>query len=104
MAHSKLSTPVSDAASSPWKAERSAIDGALGELCRSCTYLIGPPVSDAVRYSLLGGGKRLRGLLFLAAYRAAGGKGAAQGLAAAIEIVHAYSLVHDDLPCMDDDS
>src|SRR5205085_7006736 len=41
--------------------------------------------------------------LFLAAYRAAGGTANAAMLAAAIEIVHAYSLVHDDLPCMDDD-
>src|SRR5262249_10908717 len=53
--------------------------------------------------SLLGGGKRLRGLLFLAAYRTAGGTSDAGALAAAIEVVHAYSLVHDDLPCMDDD-
>ncbi|MDE3215678.1 MAG: polyprenyl synthetase family protein, partial [Gemmatimonadota bacterium] len=41
--------------------------------------------------------------LFLASYRAAGGRGDAAELAAAIEVVHAYSLVHDDLPCMDDD-
>lgn len=56
-----------------------------------------------MRYALSGGGKRLRGLLVLAAYRAAGGKGDASGIAASVEIVHAYSLVHDDLPCMDDD-
>jgi geranylgeranyl pyrophosphate synthase len=42
-------------------------------------------------------------LLFFAAYRTAGGTSDASVLAAAIEIVHAYSLVHDDLPCMDDD-
>lgn len=42
-------------------------------------------------------------MLLLAAYRAAGGSGDASGLAAAVEVVHAYSLVHDDLPCMDDD-
>jgi len=45
----------------------------------------------------------LRGILLLAAYRAAGGSRDASGLAAAVEIIHAYSLVHDDLPCMDDD-
>ena len=39
----------------------------------------------------------------LASYRAAGGTGDASGLAAAVEVVHAYSLVHDDLPCMDND-
>jgi geranylgeranyl pyrophosphate synthase len=42
-------------------------------------------------------------MLLLAAYRAAGGAGDASGIAAAVEIVHSYSLVHDDLPCMDDD-
>ena len=43
-------------------------------------------------------------MFVLAAYRAAGGSGDASGLAAAVEIIHAYSLVHDDLPCMDDDA
>lgn len=62
------------------------------------------PVYDAIRYSLQGEGKRLRAVLLLSAYRAAGGAGDASGLAAAIEVVHAYSLVHDDLPCMDDDA
>jgi geranylgeranyl pyrophosphate synthase len=56
-----------------------------------------------VRYALSGGGKRLRGLLLLASYRAAGGRGDVSTIAAAVEIIHAYSLVHDDLPCMDDD-
>jgi geranylgeranyl diphosphate synthase type II len=60
-------------------------------------------VSDPIRYSIDGGGKRLRGMLLLAAYRAAGGARDASGLAAAVELIHAYSLVHDDLPCMDDD-
>lgn len=45
----------------------------------------------------------MRGMLVLASYEAAGGTGDASGLAAAIEIIHAYSLVHDDLPCMDND-
>ena len=59
---------------------------------------------EAVHYSLTGEGKRLRGLLLLGAYDAVGGAGDATALAAAVEIVHAYSLVHDDLPCMDNDS
>lgn len=83
--------------------DRAAIDRALEELCATLTLALDQPVRDAVEYSLLGGGKRLRGLLFLAAYRTAGGAHDAAGLAAAIEVVHAYSLVHDDLPCMDDD-
>ena len=60
-------------------------------------------IRPAIQYALAGGGKRIRGLLLLAAYRAAGGEGDASGLAASVEIIHAYSLVHDDLPCMDDD-
>jgi geranylgeranyl pyrophosphate synthase len=57
-----------------------------------------------MRYAIRGSGKLLRPVLMLAAYRAAGGAGDASGLAAAIELVHTYSLVHDDLPCMDDDA
>lgn len=85
---------------------RREIDDALAQLCERELAPIdkaAPLVADAIRYSLLGGGKRFRGILFLAAYRAAGGVSNPTMLAAAIEIVHAYSLVHDDLPCMDDD-
>jgi len=60
-------------------------------------------VYEAIRYALEGEGKRLRAILVMSAYRAAGGRGDASHLAAAVEVVHAYSLVHDDLPCMDDD-
>lgn len=61
-------------------------------------------VLDAMRYSLLGGGKRVRGILTLAACEMVQGDYvAAQPAAAAIEMVHAYSLIHDDLPAMDDD-
>jgi geranylgeranyl pyrophosphate synthase len=59
---------------------------------------------EAMRYSVLGGGKRIRPLLCLAAHEAVGGQDPfALRVAAALELVHAYSLVHDDLPCMDDD-
>ncbi|WP_428388789.1 polyprenyl synthetase family protein [Mucisphaera sp.] len=59
---------------------------------------------DAVGYALLGGGKRLRPLLVLRCCEAIGGKvDRALPAAAAIEMVHAFSLVHDDLPAMDDD-
>jgi geranylgeranyl diphosphate synthase type II len=94
---------VTSASAAGWTEDRSAIDCALATLCDTSAATLGPSVSQAVRYSLLGGGKRLRGLLFLAAYRTAGGTGVASELAAAIEIVHTYSLIHDDLPCMDDD-
>ncbi|MDE3153304.1 MAG: polyprenyl synthetase family protein [Gemmatimonadota bacterium] len=89
--------------SAEFAADRAAVDAALAALVRDEAATLSGPVGDAIRYSLEGGGKRLRGVLFLAAYRAAGGAVDAAPLAAAIEVVHAYSLVHDDLPCMDDD-
>jgi geranylgeranyl diphosphate synthase type II len=58
----------------------------------------------SMRYSTLGGGKRLRGILALtAAEIAQGSSDAALPLAAALEMIHSFSLIHDDLPCMDDD-
>ncbi|MEM7100610.1 MAG: farnesyl diphosphate synthase [Pseudomonadota bacterium] len=65
---------------------------------------IAQPVVDAMRHSVLGGGKRLRPLLVCAANRACNGiTDAAIPAACAIEFIHAYSLIHDDLPAMDDD-
>ncbi len=59
---------------------------------------------DAVRYSVLAGGKRLRPVLTLLSCDAVGGRRAdAMNAAAAMELIHAFSLVHDDLPAMDDD-
>lgn len=58
----------------------------------------------AMRYSLFAGGKRIRPILTLAACEAVGGNAAdAMPLACAVECIHTYSLIHDDLPCMDDD-
>lgn len=59
---------------------------------------------SAMRYSLLAGGKRLRPLLVLEFCRICGGQWEkAMPLAAAVEMIHTYSLIHDDLPCMDND-
>jgi geranylgeranyl diphosphate synthase type II len=61
---------------------------------------------DAMRYPVFGGGKRVRPLLTLAAFEAvapSSAREAALPFAAAVELVHTYSLVHDDLPAMDDD-
>jgi len=59
---------------------------------------------EAMRYSLMAGGKRLRPALCYAAFEDCGGKGDAADLGAvALEMVHTFSLIHDDLPCMDDD-
>jgi geranylgeranyl diphosphate synthase, type II len=84
-------------------ADREGIERRLDEICAD--YLSDLPVgiADAVRYGLKSPGKRLRPLLLLFAYRAAGGEEDATLLACAPEVIHAYSLVHDDLPCMDDD-
>ncbi len=61
-------------------------------------------LGQAMRYAVLDGGKRLRPLLVLAASEAAGGHPqAALRAACAVELIHAYSLVHDDMPCMDND-
>jgi farnesyl diphosphate synthase/geranylgeranyl diphosphate synthase type II len=59
---------------------------------------------QALAYALRSPGKRVRPALVIAAYRACGGSSAEiAGVAASVETVHTYSLVHDDLPCMDDD-
>jgi geranylgeranyl diphosphate synthase type II len=64
-----------------------------------------PKLADAMRYSLMAGGKRLRPILCLAAADAVGGsRAAAMPAACAIELIHTYSLIHDDLPAMDDDT
>jgi farnesyl diphosphate synthase len=61
-------------------------------------------LGEAMRYAVLDGGKRLRPLLVLATAEAVGGDmAAALRAACAIELIHAYSLVHDDMPCMDND-
>ena len=61
-------------------------------------------IGEVMRYAVLGGGKRLRPLLVLAACDAVYGEPqAAMRAACAVELIHAYSLVHDDMPCMDDD-
>jgi geranylgeranyl pyrophosphate synthase len=96
---------VSESALARFAADRQAVRARLERLCDEDGVLAQcGPVGDAVRYSVLGPGKLLRPVLVLAAHRAAGGRGDATPLAAAVEMVHAYSLVHDDLPCMDDDA
>ncbi len=83
-------------------ARRALVDEALGPCVAH-----GWPSSfvEAVRYPVFGGGKRVRPLLALAAAEAVGAApSCALAAACAVEMVHTYSLVHDDLPCMDDDA
>lgn len=96
-------TGLSLEAAMTFTAERAAVQRALDGFCARWLGDVAPLTAEAVRYALLGEGKRLRAILLLEAYRACGGNRDALDLAASVEVVHAYSLVHDDLPCMDDD-
>ncbi|RZL64433.1 MAG: polyprenyl synthetase family protein [Variovorax sp.] len=97
-------------ATGPWSAARltawstphlAAVEAALSRWVGvDAPVLLG----EAMRYAVLDGGKRLRPLLVLAASEAVGGNSeAALRAGCAVELIHAYSLVHDDLPCMDND-
>ena len=79
------------------------VDAALERLLPS-TATAPATLHAAIRHSMFAGGKRLRPVLLLAACEACGGDAeAALPAACAIECIHTYSLIHDDLPCMDDD-
>lgn len=84
---------------------RERVNRALAEVLDD--YLEGASdwLATPIRYACEGGGKRLRPILFLAGYEVSGrsSDGRVDRLATSVEIVHSYSLVHDDLPCMDDD-
>ena len=87
-----------------WEEYRSAFEGALAEYVGAMQ--IRPQVlSESVRYSLQLGGKRIRPVLMFACARALGGKTSdVAGFALALEMIHTYSLIHDDLPAMDNDA
>ena len=82
------------------------LDSAEKALSQACERYL-PEESDvcrAARYSLLGGGKRMRaGLVLAVCDMLHGNAEAAEQFAAAVEMLHCYSLIHDDLPCMDND-
>ncbi|HZJ94392.1 MAG TPA: farnesyl diphosphate synthase [Thiopseudomonas sp.] len=80
------------------------VDGALEQLLTAPTVEL-QRLYSAMHYSVMNGGKRVRPLLVFASCQALGGKiEQAYGAACAVELIHAYSLVHDDLPAMDDDA
>ena len=93
-------------------AERATVEAALERAVSrlessaraGTTAGLAPDVAAAIRHGVTGGGKRLRPVLCVSAYRACGGapSAAVYDLAASLEMIHAYSLMHDDLPCMDD--
>jgi len=83
---------------------RPLIEAALGRFMEKSVEGCTPVLQEAMRYSLLSPGKRIRPLLTLMAAEACGGDPAlAMPAACAVEMVHAFSLIHDDLPAMDDD-
>ena len=98
--------PTFPFALSVWRAEQiAAIEKALSSWVANPAEAPAPAgLGDAMRYAVLDGGKRLRPLLVMAACDAVGGDArTALRPACAVELIHAYSLVHDDLPCMDND-
>jgi len=86
------------------KAKQQAIDAAL-EMLWDAREPFPTPLIQAMRYSLEAGGKRLRPILCIAASEVVGGSEAdVMPAACALELIHTYSLIHDDLPAMDDDA
>jgi len=101
-----ISTPeaVPTAASTLLGEARDRTDRLLEDWADRLEREIGGREGEALAYALRTPGKRVRAALVLAAYRSVGGVAPGiAGVAAAVETVHTYSLVHDDLPCMDDD-
>jgi geranylgeranyl pyrophosphate synthase len=83
---------------------RERVDGLLGAWHDRVRTIVPGRTGEALGYALTMPGKRVRAALVMTAFRAVGGVSPAiAAVAAAVETVHTYSLVHDDLPCMDDD-
>jgi len=83
---------------------RERVDSLLEAWSERIQTIVPGRTGEALAYALTAPGKRVRAALVVAAYRSVGGVSPAiAAVAAAVETVHAYSLVHDDLPCMDDD-
>jgi farnesyl diphosphate synthase len=89
-----------------WSRERQRrIEDVLARVLSPDAIAAPAQLGDAMRHAVLGGGKRVRPLIAYAAGEAAAADPAdVDGCAAAVELIHAYSLVHDDLPCMDNDT
>ena len=86
-----------------WKKKREQVEAALAEELRPGDVL-DKTLASSMEYSLMAGGKRLRPILLMAAAEAVGGRGEEYLTSAcAIEMIHTYSLIHDDLPAMDND-
>jgi len=83
--------------------EKGRVEAALETALAHITPQVPEGLRAAVRHGVMSEGKRLRPILCVSGYRAVGGTGqAVYALAVSLELIHAYSLMHDDLPCMDD--
>ncbi|MRD73147.1 geranyl transferase [Rhodocyclus tenuis] len=104
LTHAVSESPSQIAAFADWMpAVQAHIEAALGRFLPSSDAIPGR-LHDAMRYVSLGGGKRVRPLLAFAAGELTGAPlERLEAAACAVELIHVYSLVHDDLPCMDDD-
>ena len=85
-------------------AEMLCVDKALDQAITLIESELESDIGDAIRHGVMSDGKRLRPILCTTAYRECGGRAEKNvyDLSASLEIIHAYSLMHDDLPCMDD--
>jgi farnesyl diphosphate synthase len=98
--------PVSPALMAKLTAERARVNAALAAVAEQAVDGAPAALAEPMRYALATPGKRIRPILCASAWRAfrpGDAPDAVYRMAAAVEIVHTYSLVHDDLPCMDDD-
>jgi geranylgeranyl diphosphate synthase type II len=86
------------------KEKKRVIEAALGKLLPP-SHEYPEIIHESVRYSVFSGGKRIRPVLALASYEASGGEDIERFLevACSLELIHTFSFIHDDLPCMDDD-
>ena len=105
-----VATPRAFALGPYLETERAAVNAALERRLDELLDGVSSDVADPVRYAIAAGGKRIRPILCLAAFRAVARESEGHSLpdgiydlATALELIHTYSLVHDDLPCMDDD-
>ncbi|GKX31930.1 farnesyl-diphosphate synthase [Vallitalea longa] len=87
------------------KSRQKLVENVLTKYMPKSTSLYDQVVYNAMKYSLMSGGKRIRPILMLEAYKICGGNNVMdiEPFMAAMEMIHTYSLIHDDLPAMDDD-